>query len=100
MNILFFIILFILLLSLKCNNNFEFYNNQKDKDMKIEIKRKLDKKYPHTAKLVKDIGNVSKELYDYYSNIKFDKKCIKKNLNKYKKDIYIKDILNLLNDCK
>jgi len=98
MNFLFFIILFILFLSLKCDNIFEFYKNKKDTKMKI--KRELDKKYPHTAKLVKDIGNVSKELYDYYSNIKFDKKCIKKKLNKYKKDIYIKDFLNLLNDCK
>lgn len=98
MNILFFIILFILLLSLKCNNIFEFYKNKKN--TRKEMKRKLNKRYPHTAKFVKNIGNISKELYHYYSNIKFNKKCIKKNLNKYNKDIYINDFLDLLNNCK
>jgi hypothetical protein len=100
MNILFFIILFILLLSLKCNNNFEFYNNQKDKDMKMEIKRELDKKYPHTAKLVQNIGNITSEIYQYYNSIKFDKRCINKNLKKSKNKLDIQDFLNLTNNCK
>ena len=100
MNILFFIILFILLLSLKCNNNFEFYDDyDKKRDMKNKLKKELNKKYPHTAKFVKNISNITSELYQYYSNIKFDKKCINKNLNKSKNKLNIQDFLNLTTNC-